>query len=403
MDSLITLDGALKIIRENVSASKKLKTEKVDSAYSVGRVISKDYYSDVDFPPFNKSAMDGFVVAACDRNEYKIVGSIKAGDFLDIELKEDECLSIMTGAPVNKNGIKVIIKENVDIKGDKIIVKKNSNNDNIAYKGEDLKTLDIAIKKNRLISPFSVGILANCGIKEVEVYKRIKISLAVTGDELVDINEKPNLGMIRNINTYSLLSKINSISFLESLNLGIIKDKLDDTIKTVKSFLDSESDVLLLSGGSSKGDFDFVIDALNSLGVKILFDGVKVQPGKPVIFAKHNDKIIFGLPGNPVSVLISFEIFVKEVLYRILGLCYEPTIFTAILEENFIRRNSERTLFFPIQIKRINDENLAVPVKYNGSGHISSYDNISHLGIMEEGVKELKKGSKINVRKLDFN
>lgn len=403
MDSLITLDEALKIVRKNVSVSKKLKTEKVDLVYSVGRVTSTDYYSDVDFPPFNKSAMDGFVVCSRDRVEYKIVGCIKAGDFLDIELKEDECLSIMTGAPLNKNGIKVIIKENVDIKGDKIIVKKDSNNDNIAYKGEDLKACDIALKKNSLISPFSVGILANCGVKEVEVYKKIKISLAVTGDELVDINEKPNLGMIRNINTYSLLSKINSISFSESLNLGIIKDELADTIKTVKSFLDSEGDLLLLSGGSSKGDFDFVIEALNSLGVKILFDGVKIQPGKPVIFAKYNDKIIFGLPGNPVSVLISFEIFVKEVLYRMLGLCYEPNTFTAILEEDFARRNSERTLFFPIRIKRINGENRAVSAKYNGSGHISSYGDIYHLGIIEKGVKELRKGSEINVRKLDYN
>jgi len=400
MKQLIGLDEALALIKQNSTFNDKIGRESIDIDKSVGRVTAFDYYADTDFPPFNKSAMDGYVVVNPNLTEYKILGKIKAGDSSDITLNNDECLAIMTGAPVNKNGIKIIINEDVEVIGDKIKVLKNSQATNIAYKGEDLKSGEISLKKNSIITPFSVGTLANSGIKKVEVYKKVEIGVAITGDELIDIDKKPELGMIRDINSYTLLSKINSIPFCKVKYLGIVKDTLNETQKIINKFLDSDASLLILSGGSSRGDFDFVVKALESLKITILFEGVKVQPGKPVIFAKHKDKLIFGLPGNPVSVLISFEVFIKEALYRLQNQDYDSVVFNGELTEDFKRRNQERTLFFPVSIINNGEKNFVTPVKYNGSGHINSYNYIKYLGIIKEGITELKKGENILVRQI---
>jgi len=400
MRKFLPLNGAISIIKKESRLDSIITTSQVKLTNSLGRITSRDYYADSDFPPFNKSAMDGYVVSNPDALQYEIVGMVKAGEYSQIELKSDQCLAIMTGAPINKNGTKVIINEDVDVVGNKIVVKKRSNNTNIVYKGEDLKSGDISLNKGSIITHFSLGSLANSGVNKVDVYEKIGVSIAVTGDELIGIDKKPKDGFIRDINGSTLFSRVNAMPFCRVDTLKMVKDSLIDTKRSIDKFLSSKSSLLILSGGSSRGEYDFVVKALEDLGIDIFIEGVRIQPGKPVIFAKHKDKLIFGLPGNPVSVLIAFEVFVKEALYRLVGNDYNPTIFKGVLADNFKRRNSERTLFFPVSLTNENGINYITPVRYNGSGHITSYNGVSYFGVIGEGETEFRNGDEIFVRQV---
>ncbi|OHD11433.1 MAG: hypothetical protein A2086_09870 [Spirochaetes bacterium GWD1_27_9] len=397
-NKLISITEAIEIIRKN--SSQITKTETLDIKDCCGRVTAIPYYSDIDFPPFDKSAMDGFLVTNPDLTEYKIVDLIKAGDKLNIRLKDHECVAIMTGAPILENGVKVIINEHTTINEEKIIVTKQSSALNICRKGEDLKKGDVVLPQKSLINPFSIGGLAGAGIDKVEVLSKIKIDFAVTGDELLDVKEIPTDGMIRDTNSYSLTGRIKNIPFCEGQFRGIVKDTLDDTKNIIDNFFNSDSNILILSGGSSRGDFDFVVAALQSLDWNILIEGVRIQPGKPVIFATKGDKIVFGLPGNPVSVLVSFEVFIKEALYAMMGLVYKPLNVTAQLTTDYSRKNVERTSFIPVDIQSEDIKMFATPVKYNGSGHITSYNFVNYLMVVQEGVSLLKKGDLVIARQI---
>jgi len=307
--------------------SKELKkihfeSEEINLLDSLGRITSKKIFSDIDFPNFDNSAYDGFAVKYNPAiQKWKINGEIKAGGFNNHIIKSDEeCLRIMTGGCLPKNANIIIPLEDVDEVDGFIIYKKKSGllkNQNIRFKGEDLKKGSLVLDKNTLIKSNMISSLASCGKDKIQVYKKLKIGVLVTGDELIDINKKPDGDKVRASNLYSLLSLIKNSNHI-GINLGILKDTKQIIQKAIKKALESDVDILFTTGGVSVGKYDYVKDILKECGVKIYFDKVNVKPGKPLVFGVYEKnkkkKNVYSFPGNPVSSFVSFNVFFKDIL-----------------------------------------------------------------------------------------
>jgi len=317
---MIKINEALDIITNEI---KCLETQTVNILSSLGKVLAEDIYSKDDLPPFNKSAMDGYAIKSKDTKhdvvtELEIKEMVRAGIYCEKELKSKEAFKIMTGAQVPEGADAVIQIEKTTMDGDKLIlsdfVKKGCN---IIKKGEEIKKGQIAMKKGKVIRPAEIGFLSSLGYSEIKVYKAPTIALLITGDELVDINEEIGKGKIRNSNEYSLTALIND-SGANVLSLGIIPDNPKILKEKIESAFEN-ADIVISSGGASVGDYDFVEDILREIGADIKFEKVAIKPGKPVVFATYKEKIFFGLPGNPLSIITAFEQFVKPAIYKMMG------------------------------------------------------------------------------------
>jgi len=193
---------------------------------------------------------------------------------------------------------------------------------------------------------------------------------------------------------------IKNIPFAEVTEYNIIPDTFDDVKKALNEGLILDSDIVIASGGSSMGDYDYVLEVLDSIGAKVFFNKVKVKPGKPTIFAKINDTIIFGLPGNPVSVYINFEVFVKEAIYALQGIKNTPIYISPILNFDYKRKRAERKEFVPIQLVREGNDLLVEKIQYNGSGNIAAYNGVSFVMEIEPGTTLIAKGERVAARQI---
>lgn len=286
---MISVEEALRIILEE---SKALEYEEKDILSCLNKVLAEDIYSRDNLPPFDKSAMDGYAIKGEDTDAYEdgvsieleIVDLIKAGEFSDKELKNGQAMKIMTGAPVPKGANAVIQIEKVEVYEDTLYIsEKVKNGCNVIKLGEEIKVGDIALRKGTMIRPTEIGVLASLGYSKIKVHRDPVVAILTTGDELVDINETPKFGQIRNSNEYSLKALIQNLG-LEALCLGIVEDKKDTLKSKVKEALE-KSDIVITSGGASVGDFDFVEQVLNEINADIKFQSVAIKPGKPISFA----------------------------------------------------------------------------------------------------------------------
>lgn len=395
---MISVEKALSLIEESVCSVEE--SEQVELVAASGRVTAQDYCSDLDIPLFDKSAMDGYLIMDDSYDRYRVKGLVKAGDSGEIELEPAECLQIMTGAPVRVGAKRVIMRESVERQGDFIYVQDRGGKDNICRRGEDLRKGEMALGEGTLINPYSLGVLASIGVDPVTVYRELKVDILVTGDELLDPSMTPDGGKIRDVNSFTLLSSVNSLPFCRKESYNRIGDSLEATVAEISRFKEGASDLLLVSGGSSVGDFDYCEAALKEAGFEIIFNKIKVKPGKPVIFAKYGSKIVFGLPGNPVSVLVSFENFVKPALYRMAGSSYRPLERLVTLAGEYRRRRGFRTEFIPVELVEDGGSWACRTVRYKGSGNITALGNINYLMRIDEGVTALAKGEQVLLREI---
>jgi molybdopterin molybdotransferase len=259
-------------------------------------------------------------------------------------------------------------------------------------KGEDVKTGDVVMKAGRLIRPQHVAVLASVGCIEPPVACRPRVGVISTGSELVDPAEQPEPSQIRDSNSSQLVAQVVRSGALAS-NLGSAGDT-EEAIGRAIEQAKSENDVVLLTGGVSMGDFDLVPDILQKRGFDVLFAKVAVKPGKPTLFARSGDVVCYGLPGNPVSSYVMFELFVRPLLYRMMGHEWVPETSCATLAETYRRRKTERLSWVPV----ILSEGAAVPVEYHGPAHSSSLVGADGLIPVPVGVNELAKGTPVTVR-----
>jgi len=256
-----------------------------------------------------------------------------------------------------------------------------------------VKTGEIVLEQGTLVKPRDIAIMATVGCTSVRVSRKIRIAVISSGDELVEPSEKPGIAGIRNSNAYQLMAQVEKAGATGKY-LGIARDNEEETLRMLKEAL-SVSDIVLITGGVSMGDFDFIPSVMERAGVKILFSRVKVQPGKPTTFGVHSNALVFGLPGNPVSSFVQFELLVKPLLLKMMGNDYKPLTVPLQMESLFTRKAADRMGWIPVGIT---GDGHVLPVEYHGSGHVSSLAAADGLVALKIGKHKLEKGEVVSVR-----
>jgi molybdopterin molybdotransferase len=266
---------------------------------------------------------------------------------------------------------------------------------NICYLGEDIKTGNVVLEKGTLIKSQHIATMSSVGYTETLVYRKPKVAVIPTGDEIVEPHIKPSISQIRNSNGSQLVAQLKTMG-IEANYFGIARDTENATMDLIQKAYE-ENDVVLLTGGVSMGDFDLVPEILRSLKFELLFESIAVQPGKPTVFGKREDKYCFGLPGNPVSSFVQFELLTKPLLYLLMGRKYKPFNFKLPLGRDYRRKKAIRLSWVPAIFT---DEGTVVPVEYHGSAHINGLGPADGIMAVPIGVTELKKGEIIDVRQI---
>jgi molybdopterin molybdotransferase len=383
---MIHYSEALEIVLQH---SRSYGTEYVPLKEAVGRVLAEDVHADRDFPPFNRATKDGITLSFSaienGRMAFEISGVIPAGTPSLVLEDQESCMEIMTGAVVPYDADTVVMYEELEV--DKGIARLKSIPDkgqNIHYRGSDIAKGDIMLKANSQITPSVIGVLASVGIAEVPVKKLPRVAVISTGNELVDVDKQPETHQIRRSNTYSLYAAL-SREGIEPMMLHLQDDK--DIIRQKLGYLVDELDILLLSGGVSKGKFDFLPEVLEDIGVEKSFHRVRQRPGKPFWFGSLPEKgtLVFSFPGNPVSTYANYHLYFQPWLYKSMGL---NSLSRMVSIDQDIANPGPLTLFLQVTIHWENTGLRASLIKTNGSGDLVSLakaDGLIQLEPKEEG------------------
>jgi molybdopterin molybdotransferase len=391
---MITFEAAFRIVMESVFET---RTETIPFTDSSGRILDEDIKSDIDMPPFNRSAVDGYACHRIDiNNELEVIEVISAGKKPMQIVGKNQCSKIMTGAIV-PDGCDVVfmVEESGNFSNGKIRFSGTDLKLNISVKGEDVRTGDVVLKKGKLIQPQDVAVMASVGHTKVNVKKKPIVGIISTGDELINPSDFPAISQIRNSNAYQLDAQVTRAGGT-AIEYGIAPDNENITYEIIQKAI-HECDIVIITGGVSMGDFDFVPGVLIRSGVKILFDRVNVQPGKPTTFGVHSKAIVFGLPGNHVSSFIQFEMLVRPLINSMMGYTWIPREQKLPLAINYERKSSDRMGLIPVFI---NKDLEVVPVDFHGSAHITALSYSDGVITMKPGIRSLIKGEVVNVRQI---
>jgi len=311
---MVTIEEAHKIIKDQ---QVNLKTETRKLSDCLGFSISVDITAPFDMPSFDNSAMDGYALCGISQ-EYIIIGEVAAGDKKDFILKKGEAVRIFTGAKVPENTSAVMMQEKTSVVGNKLTLQQLPKEaQNIRRKGEELSQGQLVFEKRTTITPAGIGLIGSLGIQKVEVFRKPLINLITTGNELIEPGKPKAEGQIYESNSYALAAACGQFGF-HSYDKKQIEDDFEAIKSGIKESLET-TDVLILSGGISVGDYDFVKQALEENGVEEQFYKVFQKPGKPLYFGRKEDKFVFALPGNPASSLTCFYVYVLPFLYQLSG------------------------------------------------------------------------------------
>jgi molybdopterin molybdotransferase len=389
MSAMIDLDEALAIVART---PRERAEEAVPLAAALGRVLARTVGSPIDSPPFDKSAMDGFAVAAGDdAAEFRVLETVAAGAEPNRPVLHGECVRIMTGAMLPPGTGRVIRKEFVEEKGGTIRLLQPESGSNVIPRASNLRRGDVLLGP-KVLAPQDIGILAASGIAEVPVAVPPQAAVLCTGPEIRTPGERLGPGQIYNSNGPQLAAQLAAMR-CPCHQVGTVADEPVALSSAIAGALDS-CGLLLLTGGVSAGDFDFVPGCLEELGAEILFHGVAVKPGKPTLFARRGGTWIFGLPGNPVSTFVIFEVFVRPFLYRRMGIEWMPRIVRGTLGAAVRRKSTERTEFLPVTVR----QGVVTPVSFHGSAHLNALGGADGMIRVEKGVAEVARGTEIDAR-----
>ncbi len=360
---------------------------------ALGRVLARDLYARVDQPPFDKSAMDGFAWGGKPADFLRIVRTLPAGTVTDRPLAPGECARIMTGAPLPPGADRVQRVEWTEEADGRVRFTKAESADNVIRRGENQKAGDLLLGR-RLLRPADIGILASSGYDRVPVQRKPVVGILSTGDELRTSGEPLEPGTIYDSNGPQLAAQA-AAAGCEVLFYGRFPDLPEPLEAAVRTAL-SECDLVLLSGGVSMGDFDYVPEVLARCGVEKIFHNLAMKPGKPTFLGRRENVFVLGLPGNPVSTFVNFEILGKAVLARLRGLPPDVPAVRARLAAGISRRDAERVEFLPA---RYSGGEIRV-LRYSGSSMLSVLSGANALIRLEIGQKSREPGEDIDARLL---
>lgn len=399
---MITFENAQNIILSNISIIKQ--SEKTDLFSCQGRTLYKDIIAQYNVPPTNNSAMDGYAIITTDLAtaetdnpvSLRIVDEIQAGyEFKGKKLQSGTAIRIMTGAPIPEGSDSVIPFEDTEESGNIVkIFKQTVLNENIRFAGEDIQKGSIVLKAGTKIDSAEIGLLSSVNMKEIEIYKKPKVGIISTGDELAEPGLN-NSGKIINSNAYVLYSEVKKYGG-DPVYGGIVKDIYEDVKDCFLRMMDN--DIIISSGGVSMGRYDFIPDVLKELGIDIKIEKVLMKPGKPIVFGTAGEKIFFGLPGNPVSVMISFMQFVRPAILKMIGNSkINKPILRARVTEDIIKKRGRK--HFIRGVFHIENGNFLVNTTGpQGSGILTSMSNSNCLIIVPEEIELIKSGEFVDIQ-----
>jgi len=391
-----------KALKEILNAVKPIeRTERISLERAVGRVLASDVKADMDVPPFDRSAMDGYAVKAEETFEasqfnpvkLNVVGVLHAGESSNKPIKKGECIRIATGCPIPPGADAVVMMEFTEEKnGIAYIFKPVHPGANIARKGEDIKKGEAILKKGDLLSPAKIGVLASLGHKDVLVYQKPRVAVISTGSEIRDPGSQLEKGQIYDVNSYTLTSILleNGASVTRS---PIVPDVIDKVRSAVLRYLDH--DLIVFSGGSSVGERDVLVKVVEELG-ELIFHGVQIKPGKPTLFGLVDGKPILGMPGYPTSCLSNAYLFLVPAIRKMARL--PPKIPRKVKAKMGVRvvSASGREQFLTVKIK-----NGVVYPAFKASGDITSLANADGYIILPVNLDVIEKGEEVTVTLFD--
>ncbi len=409
---MISVDEALEYVLKHFGP---LEPEEVEILDALDRVLAEDVFSDMDIPPFDNSAMDGYAVQAVDTVgaspeapvTLRVIGDLAAGYTTDLVVEPGTAVRIMTGAPLPAGADAVVRFEEtseglsaregrhdrIEVFGQVVI------RENVRRAGEDIREGELVLAEGTILRAQEIGVLASLGRARVRVIRRPRVAILATGDELVTIDEPLAPGKIRNSNEYSNTALVLHYGGVP-VRLGIARDDVEELTAKIREGLAQRVDLFLTSAGVSVGDYDVVKDVLSAEG-EMHFWQVCMKPGKPLAFGQIQGVPILGLPGNPVSAMVSFEQFARPAILKMLGKTRlrKPTV-EAILEEDV--KSSGRRGFKRAVITRRDGEYYASVTGPQGSGILTSMVKANGLVIIPEGVRHKKAGERVSVQMLDW-
>lgn len=403
---MLRVEEALAIILENVA---QLGSEKAFILEALGRVLCEEIRAKGDIPPWDNSAMDGFAVRAGDIQSasrahpvsLRVLEDLPAGRMTSTTVGEGEAIRIMTGAPLPLGADVVVPVEETEPAGEGQIrvFQTLKPRKNVRPGGEDVKRGDLVLPRGTVLGPPEVGMLASLGCREVEVSRIPEVAILATGNEIVDLGEEPGPSQIRNSNSYSLASQVLTCGGRVKL-LGVAADvKADIRSKLEEGFC---SDLLLTTGGVSVGDYDYVRGMFQEVGAEVRFWGVAVRPGKPLVFGLRQGKPFWGIPGNPVATMVTFEELVRPALRKMMGYreWLNPTLM-AILEER-LEKKAGRRYYIRVGLRREGMEVFASSTGPQGSGLLRSMISAHGLAVLPEEATVVEAGERVEVRLLPW-
>jgi len=343
-------------------------TEKVALGDAAGRVLAEEIRADRDYPPFARSARDGFAVRAADLpGTLHVIGEVRAGEIYSGTVGAGEAVEIMTGAPLPPGADQVVMVEHTSRDGDRVIVDRPAKpGDNFNPRGAEAAAGTVVLPSGSRIGFTEVALLAMVGRASVAVFRQPRVAILPTGDEIVEAGIEPEEFQIRNSNAWSLAVQVRRAGGIPEM-LPIARDNYESTRALVERGL--QADLLLLSGGVSAGKYDIVEKVLADCGAKFFFDRVLIQPGQPLVFGSAQEKLFFGLPGNPASTMVTFEIFARAAVEKLSGATPSLPLLRAKLAREF-RHKTGLTRFLPATLSA--DGATITPQSWQGSGDIAA-------------------------------
>jgi len=392
--------------------AKPIGIEQINLEKLLGCHLAEDIKTRFNIPVFDNSSVDGYCVKLSDFKGAKfpvklsLAGEIKAGDKLNKNLTKDKTIKILTGAQIPKGTDAIVMKEFTKEENGKVVFYKAAKSaENIRFKGEEFQKKNKVLDKGTKITPPVIGLIASLGYSKVKVFKKPKISIVVTGNELILPGKKLSSGKIYDSNSYALTGCLNEIG-ITSYKLQRVKDNQASIRKSISKAIKS-SDVIITVGGISVGDYDFVKDVFISLRVKTIFTKIAMKPAKPnyfgVIKHKNQKKLVFGLPGNPVSSILSFHQIIKPALLKIMGgKAVTPFKMKAQLEKE-VKKNKGRLEFVRGIVSQSNGKLEVAPTKGQGSHMLGGMINANCLINFPREKSFLSKGTEVEVDFIDWN
>jgi len=410
---ILRFSEARQTIIEKISASGlRPQRETAELAAAAGRVLAEAVLTDRDYPPFDRATRDGYAVRAADVAappvELRLLGEVRAGSAFEGTVGAGECVSIMTGAPVPAGADAVVMLEHTQLiqekqgGGERVRIERSvAAGENVVPRGSEAAAGAPVLPAGRRLGYAEIAMLASVGCTCVPVFRRPRVGILPTGDEVVEVDRAPLPFQIRNSNSYSLRVQVAAAGGLPC-PLPIAPDDYAPLRQLIEDGL--RTDLLLLSGGVSMGKYDLVEQVLRDLGAEFYFDGVAIKPGRPLVFGRVGDTFFFGLPGNPLSTMVTFELFARPALELLSGADPPPLLFLRARLEQSVQQKPGLTTFLPAVLSRACAPEAAGdfqpgvrPVAWQGSGDIAALARANCYLVVPEDRGKLAEGELVGV------